>query len=155
MGSSSFLAENKFVVVEFDTFTNEWDPPAPVREHVGININSLTSRKTTTWYSVIKENRTYGSSISYGSSTQNLSVSFTGFNSNDTIPIEQHISSIVDLRDYLPERVEFGFTAGTGLISEQHYLCSWSFESTAPQPQPNKTEKPPQPQPRDQNKTAK
>ncbi|KAE8008300.1 hypothetical protein FH972_004822 [Carpinus fangiana] len=149
MRDSSFLAANKFVFVEFDTYPNDrWDPPEPVREHVGININNLTSQKSTTWYSVIKENRTYSCSISYDPSSQNLSVSFTGFSSNDPIPITQHLSSIVDLRDYLPERVEFGFSAGTGLISELHILCSWSFESTAPlliiqkspQPQPNKTE---------------
>jgi hypothetical protein len=49
------------------------------------------------------------------------------------------------LREHLPERVKFGFTAGTGLISELHILCSWSFESPvlinkSPQPQPNKNE---------------
>ncbi|XP_059448076.1 L-type lectin-domain containing receptor kinase IX.1-like [Corylus avellana] len=149
MRDSSFLASNKFVFVEFDTYPNvRWDPPEPVREHVGININNLTSQKSTTWYSVIKENRTYSCSISYDPSAQNFSVSFTGFSSNDHIPIEQHLSSIVDLREYLPERVEFGFSAGTGLISELHIISSWSFESTAPlmiiqkspQPQPNKTE---------------
>jgi serine/threonine protein kinase len=150
MSDSAFLATNKFVAVEFDTFRNDgWDPPDPVREHVGININSMTSRNSTTWYSIIKENRTYSSSISYDPTTQNLSVSFTGFNStNDNVPIKQHLSSIVDLREHLPERVKFGFTAGTGLISELHILCSWSFESTtpllipkSPQPQPNKNEK--------------
>jgi serine/threonine protein kinase len=150
MRDSTFLAANKFVAVEFDTFWNEgWDPPDVVGEHVGININSMTSRNSTTWYSIIKENRTYSSSISYDPTTQNLSVSFTGFNStNDNVPIKQHLSSIVDLREHLPERVKFGFTAGTGLISELHILCSWSFESTtpllipkSPQPQPNKNEK--------------
>jgi hypothetical protein len=147
MSDSAFLATNKFVAVEFDTFPNvRWDPPDPVREHVGININSMTSRNSTAWYSIIKENRTYSSSISYDPTTLNLSVSFTGFNStNDTVPIKQHLSYIVDLREHLPERVNFGFTAGTGLISELHILCSWSFESPvlinkSPQPQPNKNE---------------
>jgi hypothetical protein len=146
MRDSTFLAANKFVAVEFDTFRNvRWDPPDPVREHVGININNMTSRNTTTWYSIIKENRTYSSGISYDPTTQNLSVNFTGFNSNDTIPIKQHLSSIVDLRDHLPERVIVGFSAGTGFISKMHILCSWSFESAllilkSPQPRPNKNE---------------
>ncbi|KAE8008305.1 hypothetical protein FH972_004827 [Carpinus fangiana] len=146
MRDSSFLAANKFVAVEFDTFRNDeprWDPPEPVREHVGININDMKSRNTTTWYSVIKEKRTYNSTISYDPSTQNLSVSFTGFNS--TIPIPQQLSFIVDLRDHLPEKVEFGFAAGTGFATELHILSSWSFESTAPLlnplPQRNKNEK--------------
>jgi len=146
MRDSTFLAANKFVAVEFDTFWNsDVDQPDPANAHVGININNMTSRNSTTWYSIIKEKRTYSSSISYDPSTQNLSVSFTGFQSNDPIPIKQHLSSIVDLRDHLPERVIFGFSAGTGLISETHILCSWSFESSlliqkSPQPQPNKTE---------------
>jgi hypothetical protein len=149
MKDSSFLAANKFVSVEFDTFWNaKWDPPELASEHVGINIIKITSRNSTTWYSVIKENRTYSFSISYNSSTQNLNVSFTGFSINDPIPIKQNLSSIVDLRDYLPERVEFGFSASTGMVSELHILSLWSFESTAPlliqnppQPEPNKNEK--------------
>ncbi|XP_059446424.1 L-type lectin-domain containing receptor kinase IX.1-like [Corylus avellana] len=151
MRDLSFLAANKFVTVEFDTFWNaRWDPPDQLdREHVGININNITSQNSTTWYSVIKEKRTYSCSISYDSSTQNLSVSFTGFSINyDPIPIKQHLSSIVDLRDYLPKMVEFGFSAATGMLSELHILSSWSFESTAPlliqnspQPEPNKNEK--------------
>ncbi|XP_041010079.1 alpha-methyl-mannoside-specific lectin-like [Juglans microcarpa x Juglans regia] len=129
---SSFLDANKFVAVEFDTFRNdELDPPEPVHEHVGININSIRSQNSTPWSSVIKENRTYSASISYDSAAQNLSVTFTGF-SNGIIPIQQHLSSIVDLRDYLPERVEFGFSSSTGLLSELHILRSWSFESTPP-----------------------
>jgi hypothetical protein len=39
------------------------------------------------------------------------------------------------LTEHLPEIVEFGFSSSTGLISESHFLCSWSFVS---QP-PNKT----------------
>ncbi|KAG7977511.1 hypothetical protein I3843_05G034600 [Carya illinoinensis] len=129
---SSFLDANKFVAVEFDTFRNdELDPPEPVHEHVGININSIRSQNYAPWSSVIKENRTYSASISYDSASQNLSVTFTGF-SNGIIPIQQHLSSIVDLRDYLPERVEFGFSSSTGLLSELHILRSWSFESKAP-----------------------
>jgi hypothetical protein len=34
----------KLVAVKFDTFQNGGlDPPDPVREHIGININNMTS----------------------------------------------------------------------------------------------------------------
>ena len=58
------------------------------------------------------------------------------------------LDSVVDLRDYLPERVEFGFSAAIRMVSKLHILSSWSFESIAPlliqnspQPKPNKNEK--------------
>ncbi|KAK7859454.1 l-type lectin-domain containing receptor kinase ix.1 [Quercus suber] len=127
-----FLATNKFVAVEFDTFHNApWDPSYPVPEHVGININNMTSHNSTPWYCTIMQNRTYSASINYDSSTQNFSVSFTGFD-NDTTPIQQHLSSIINLTLLLPEWVEFGFSASTGLLSELHILTAWSFESTSP-----------------------
>ncbi|KAM3694756.1 hypothetical protein ACJW31_07G079700 [Castanea mollissima] len=132
MNDATFLAANKFVAVEFDTFPNEeFDPLNSVREHVGININNLKSQISTPWYCTIKENRTYSASINYDSSTQNLSVTFTGFNYDNTI-IQQHLSLVINLTDHLPELVEFGFSASTGLISELHILSTWSFESTAP-----------------------
>uniref|UniRef100_A0A2N9EFZ7 non-specific serine/threonine protein kinase n=1 Tax=Fagus sylvatica TaxID=28930 RepID=A0A2N9EFZ7_FAGSY len=147
LNNPSFLVANQFVAVEFDTFRNdEWDPRDPVREHVGININDIKSQNSTPWYCTIKENRTYSVSINYDSSNQNFSVTFTGFN-NDSSPIQQHLSSIVNLTEHLPGFVEFGFSSSTGLISESHILCSWSFVSTSlfmiqqppPPPPPNKT----------------
>ncbi|KAG6652101.1 hypothetical protein CIPAW_06G159500 [Carya illinoinensis] len=130
----NFLAAYKFVAVEFDTYRNRrWDPVEPVREHVGINVNNLTSHNSTPWYSVIKENGTYSASISYRSSTQNLNVAFTGFNNvNGTMPVQQHLSAIVGLEDQLPEWVEFGFSSSIGLATELHVLRSWSFESMPP-----------------------
>ncbi|CAN1189097.1 Lectin-related protein (Fragment) [Linum perenne] len=37
---------NRFVAVEFDIFSNSWDP---VGKHVGIDFNSMASAKTITW----------------------------------------------------------------------------------------------------------
>ncbi len=55
----------KLVAVKFDTFQNGGlDPPDPVREHIGININNMTSWNSTTCYSIIKDNRTYSCEIS-------------------------------------------------------------------------------------------
>ena len=124
--------KDNFVAVEFDTFNNtELDPSYPVREHVGININSMKSRNSTPWYCTIMQNRTYSASINYDSSTHNFSVTFTGFD-NDSTPIQQHLSYTINLKVFLPEWVEFGFSASTGFVSELHFLTAWSFESTSP-----------------------
>lgn len=37
--------KNRFVAVEFDTYRNDWDPRYPIKDHVGININSMKSVK--------------------------------------------------------------------------------------------------------------
>lgn len=43
-------SNNRFVAVEYDIFTNEWDPTG---EHVGIDINSLKSKANVSWSSNI------------------------------------------------------------------------------------------------------
>ena len=65
--------------------------------------------------------------INYNSSSQNLSVVFTVFRNNDTVL--QSLSHIVDLRDYLPEWVTFGFSAATGKFYAIHTIYSWDFSS--------------------------
>lgn len=114
---------NRFVAVEFDIFSNDFDPPG---EHVGININSLESVNNITWFCSIMTGKMNDAWISYNSSTHNLSVAFTG---NDTLKM-QYLSEIVDLRDYLPERVTFGFSAATGELYAIHRVYSWHFSST-------------------------
>ncbi|XP_011030416.1 PREDICTED: galactose-binding lectin-like, partial [Populus euphratica] len=116
---------NQFVAVEFDIFKNDFDPPG---EHVGININSMQSVNNITWQCDISGGGRNNASISYNSSTHNLSVAFTGYR-NNTVEM-QFLSQIVSLRDYLPERVSFGFSASTGSESALHTLYSWDFNSS-------------------------
>ncbi|KAJ7946802.1 Receptor lectin kinase [Quillaja saponaria] len=66
--------------------------------------------------------------ISYNSSTHNLSVVFTGYRNN--IVEHQHLFAIIDLRHYLPDRVDFGFSAATGSESAIYSVRSWDFSST-------------------------
>ncbi|KAL2342047.1 hypothetical protein Fmac_009987 [Flemingia macrophylla] len=120
--------KHPFVAVEFDTHQNSWDPSGI---HVGINFNSMRSHITVPW-SVdidIRQMKVYYCVIEYNSSTHNLNVSFTGNNINNK-PIKSYISCNVDLRDYLPEWVIFGFSAATGILFEMNTLNSWSFHST-------------------------
>ncbi|KAF3968401.1 hypothetical protein ACB098_07G143200 [Castanea mollissima] len=118
-----------FVAVEFDIWSNfQWDPRGA---HVGIDINSMNSVANVPWLSNISimEGKTNEAWISYNSSSKNLSVVFTGFKNNVTIL--QSLSRIVDLRNYLPEWVTFGFSAATGYNSSAlHTIKSWDFSSS-------------------------
>ncbi|KAJ6315299.1 hypothetical protein OIU78_018730 [Salix suchowensis] len=118
-------SDNQFVAVEFDIFQNDFDPP---REHVGIDINSMKSENNITWECDIRGGKTTEAWISYSSRTNNLSVSFTGY-INNTMEM-QFLSYIVSLRDILPERVRFGFSASTGDFYAIHTLRSWDFSSS-------------------------
>nr|KYP63091.1 Lectin-domain containing receptor kinase A4.3 [Cajanus cajan] len=115
-----------FVAVEFDTHQNSWDPPD---FHVGINYNSMRSHITVPWPIDIRQMKVYHCVIEYNASTHNLIVSFTGNEINGK-QIKSYISCNVDLRDYLPEWVIFGFSAATGYLFEMNTLQSWSFHST-------------------------
>ncbi|KAL7198086.1 hypothetical protein ACSBR2_020577 [Camellia fascicularis] len=118
-------SQNQFVAVEFDTYPNEWNPP---ETHVGININSLTSSATATWYNNITYGKDNKAWISYDSSSKNLSVVFTGYTTKTSV--KSVLSYPIDLRNYLPEWVTIGFSAGTGIYSEKHIIKSWSFNSS-------------------------
>ncbi|XP_031272071.1 L-type lectin-domain containing receptor kinase IX.1-like isoform X2 [Pistacia vera] len=74
---------NPFFAVEFDIYHNHYDPPS-IREHVGIDINSLKSVKTVAWWSDVMGGRRNEAWINYNSSTKNLSVEFTGFRNGAT-----------------------------------------------------------------------
>ncbi|KAK6945840.1 Legume lectin domain [Dillenia turbinata] len=129
LGLAPFLQDlntkiNQFVTVEFDTFKNDWDPE---KEHVGIDVNSMKSIATLPWFCSILDGRQNDAWISYNSTTQNLSAVFTGF-INDT-KIQQHISSTIDLRLYLPDWVTIGFSAATGFNYEINTIVSWDFSS--------------------------
>ncbi|GAU49815.1 hypothetical protein TSUD_85390 [Trifolium subterraneum] len=122
LNNINFTKENPFVAVEFDTFVNELDPKY---EHVGIDVNSISTSYTTQWFTSMDDD----AEVSYNSSSNNLSVTFTGYQDNKMI--QQHLSSVVDLREVLPDWVEFGFTSATGLLwGEYHTLNSWSFNSS-------------------------
>ncbi|KAK2965947.1 hypothetical protein RJ640_009865 [Escallonia rubra] len=116
---------NQFVAVEFDTFPNDWDPSMT---HVGININSMKSVTTAPWWNNITQGKENDAWISYNSSLRSLGVVFTGFSSDN---IQQgSLNYVVDLRDYLPEWVTFGFSAATGDWFEKNNIKSWDFSSS-------------------------
>ncbi|KAK4752170.1 hypothetical protein SAY87_020968 [Trapa incisa] len=111
-----------FVAVEFDTFSNEWDPDGP---HVGIDINTVISAVTVPWtWNKIVDGGTAQAWISYDSSAKNLSVILGDEHNTSSLYYRVNLSSV------LPEWVNFGFSATTGTTLEIHKILSWEFNSS-------------------------
>ncbi|MED6225325.1 hypothetical protein PIB30_092640 [Stylosanthes scabra] len=123
LGVANINGVGAFVGVEFDNHANaEYnDPPY---SHVGIDVNSVFSSKTVEWNSV--SGSVVHVTVIYDSSSNTLSVAVR--NSNDEIIT---ISEVVDLKEKLPARVKFGFSAASSPGGRQlHVIRSWSFAST-------------------------
>ncbi|XP_028789200.1 lectin alpha chain isoform X1 [Neltuma alba] len=124
MDDPNYTLEHPFVAVEFDTLPNDDDPPY---DHVGVDINKMWTPYTTEWFS-IKDGRKYDAEITYNSSSYQLNVFFTGY--KDDMRVQQDYSHGINLREILPDQVQFGFSSATGLLWEIHTLCAWSFDSS-------------------------
>ncbi|KAJ9552195.1 hypothetical protein OSB04_016240 [Centaurea solstitialis] len=138
VNETSKLATNRFVAVEFDTYVNPWDPKDSsnntIGDHVGITISNLTGISLTSvryqkWFSNVTGGADCEAWVTYDSISKNLSVSFTGFRNNETVH-QDGLYYTIDLRDVLPERGIFGFSAGTGDNFQKNNVKSWSFSST-------------------------
>ncbi|CAL9037311.1 unnamed protein product, partial [Musa banksii] len=117
---------NNTVAVEFDTFKNDgFDISA---NHIGIDVNSVNSSAVVDWRSNIKNGNEVNAWVSYNASTHNLSVLMTY--AQDAGSGNSSLSYLIDLRDFLPEKVAVGFSAATGSGIETHALLSWSFNSS-------------------------
>ncbi|XP_019242156.1 PREDICTED: anti-H(O) lectin 1-like, partial [Nicotiana attenuata] len=121
-------SNNHFVAVEFDTFQNvEYNP---MDDHVGINIKSMQSVINVTWFSSIPAGKRTDVWIKYNSTSENLTVVFTGFKDNSTVTVMQSLSYNHDPREYLPEWVIFGFTGATGDFFALKSIYSWIFSAS-------------------------
>lgn len=115
-----------FVAVEFDTWWNTNIDPEGAGQHIGIDLSSLTSVKYVNWSkNSIAEGGRVDVSIHYDSSTKNFSVTV-----RDGVNLHT-LSHMVNLKDYLPEWVTFGFSATTGRdYFERNQIYMWDFDST-------------------------
>ncbi|KAL8170874.1 hypothetical protein V2J09_022678 [Rumex salicifolius] len=120
----TFANNTSIVAVEFDTYRNPWDPSS---DHIGIDVNSVKSKAYVN-VSVGLKNQTGQASISYHSTTKNLSVSFIV--EQTSTPYVVSLSYTIDLSTILPEIVQIGFSASTGSNVELHKILDWSFNST-------------------------
>ncbi|XVF44889.1 hypothetical protein PTKIN_Ptkin02bG0159600 [Pterospermum kingtungense] len=123
---------NKFVAVEFDTYPSDWDPVG-IEEHVAIDRNSVEKSLNYvewSWFdSVYVTGGKVNASISYNSSTKNLSVFFCDADGY-AFENSSSLSAQLDLSRYLPEWVTFGFSGATGDTYELHTIYSWDFSSS-------------------------
>ncbi|PNX91126.1 L-type lectin-domain containing receptor kinase IX.1-like protein, partial [Trifolium pratense] len=118
-------SKNQIVAVEFDSFSNDWDPKL---DHVGINVNSIQSVQNVSWKSNMKNGLIANAWISYNSTSKNLTV-FLTYAKNPTFQGNSSLSYVIDLSEVLPEYVRIGFSASTGKWIEIHNILSWSFNS--------------------------
>ncbi|CAK8573006.1 unnamed protein product [Lathyrus sativus] len=109
---------NRFVGLEFDVYSNSWDPNT---RHIGINLNSIISTKTVEWNLVSGSLTTV--TIIYDSPSNTLSAVVTHEN-NQIFTIAQ----VIDLKAVLPNTVQIGLSAAT-LTGESYNIHSWSFTS--------------------------
>jgi hypothetical protein len=114
---------NRFVGVEFDIYSNSWDPNS---RHIGIDVNSIISTKT------VRYNLVSGSltkvTIIYDSPSSTLSAVITYENGQIST-----IAQDIDLKTFLPNNVQIGLSAAT-LTGESYYVHSWSFTSDLEKP---------------------
>ncbi|KMZ60189.1 putative Kinase [Zostera marina] len=112
----------KFVAVELDTYYNRfWDPS---NFHLGIDVNTVQSIVYQN-LSEILQNSTGKVIIDYNANSSNLSVTLF-LASNPPV----HISSLVDFKVNLSEKVTVGFIGATYNQIQSHKVRSWSFSST-------------------------
>ncbi|KAK7320656.1 hypothetical protein VNO77_30327 [Canavalia gladiata] len=126
---NSFLPQNHVVAVEFDTFVGSIDPPM---QHVGIDNNSLISAKTAKFDIDKNLGNKCHTLITYTASNKTLTV-YWSFNGTPAMPNSNSNSSLscqIDLMKMLPEWVEVGFSASTGIDTEYNIIHSWEFTST-------------------------
>ena len=119
-------SKNQVFGVEFDSKQDDWDTSG---DHLGINVNSIKSINHLVWKSSMKDSRTANAWITYNSATNNLSV-FLTYDIDPIFTGTFTISTFVDLKSFLPERVRVGFSAATGKWFQIHNIISWSFNST-------------------------
>ncbi|KAL1315711.1 L-type lectin-domain containing receptor kinase IX.1-like [Arachis hypogaea] len=133
--STADSLRNQIVHVEFDSFPNpEWDPKL---EHVGINVNSISSANYTAWNASKHSNDIADAWITYNSTSKILSVSWK-YQTTSTSQENTTLSHQIDLMKVLPQSVTIGFSAATSEYTERHVIQSWEFSSSLDAAEPGK-----------------
>ncbi|KAG7541074.1 Protein kinase-like domain superfamily [Arabidopsis thaliana x Arabidopsis arenosa] len=127
---------NHIVAVEFDTFQNqEFDDID--NNHVGIDINSLSSKKASTAGYYQDDDGTFKNLslinrkpiqawIEYDSTRKQLNVTIHPIHlPKPKIPL---LSLTKDLSPYLLDSMYVGFTSATGRLRSSHYILGWTFK---------------------------
>uniref|UniRef100_A0A0E0GXD9 Legume lectin domain-containing protein n=1 Tax=Oryza nivara TaxID=4536 RepID=A0A0E0GXD9_ORYNI len=122
------VGSQRFIAVEFDTVNNSFDP-AGVRDHIGIDINSVRDPGHTKPCQAL--NGTMTASIAFNSSTQMLvaSLVFHDHPSQQPVEVSAQLPDLVTA--LLPPQVAVGFSAANAAsVRELNQILTWSFNST-------------------------
>ncbi|KAI5062005.1 hypothetical protein GOP47_0022544 [Adiantum capillus-veneris] len=125
--STNGLADNRIFAIEFDTHQN---PPFhdPNDNHIGIDINSVTSLRTNDLSSlgiILNEGRKIICWIDYDGGNRHIWV-YLAY-SPSTKPSSPLIAMDLDLAHYMQNNAYVGFTSATGQRAELHTIYSWWF----------------------------
>lgn len=106
--------ENRLVAVEFDTEKQEFDPDD---NHIGLNINSVRSKKTVSLdrfgFLISPETGTdYRVWIQYNGKSKVMEVYMA--NRSDERPKQPFLNETINLKDHVKQSSYFGFAASTG-----------------------------------------
>ncbi|KAF0900642.1 hypothetical protein E2562_033525, partial [Oryza meyeriana var. granulata] len=120
------------VGVEFDTFRNQmWDPQGEGIDHIGIDVNNITS-KNTTMLPILSLAGVMRAEIRYDAASTKMAATVRTVDGTN-----YSVETAVDLKAAgVPQDAAVGFSAATGNLTESHQLLSWSFHSTADGPSP-------------------
>ncbi|XP_059666298.1 L-type lectin-domain containing receptor kinase S.4-like [Cornus florida] len=126
---------NHIFAVEFDT-VQDFEFADISDNHVGINLNSMTSNasanasyfaegNSTRQNLNLKSGKTIQAWIDYDAATKLLNVTLS---LSSTKPSSSILSFPVDLSVYLEDSMYVGFSSSTGLLASFHYIFGWSFK---------------------------
>ncbi|CAL1380301.1 unnamed protein product [Linum trigynum] len=128
---------NHVFAIEFDTVNGVNDTRDTDGNHVGINVNSMNSRKASSAYFVDDRNQRQEVILQSGDPIQawveydavlkrvDVTVSPAG-NRKPTTPL---LSESLDLTPVVRELMYAGFSASTGEKASAHYILGWSFSA--------------------------
>lgn len=140
--NSNLSNSNQVVAVEFDT-VKDFEFRDINDNHVGIDLNSLTSNASAPAASVADDGSKHGFNLTSGQRIMvwvdydsrrhlmNVMLSLT-----DKKPKAPTVSLSVDLTPYVEEFMYVGFTASTGVLASSHYIFGWSFRINDGEPRP-------------------
>ncbi|WZY83016.1 hypothetical protein YC2023_029400 [Brassica napus] len=119
--------------VEFDTVQDPLDDPD--NNHVGIDINSLKSVKTSPagyWYNndqfkklTLVSGKPMQVWVDYDGRTHRINVTMAPFRNEK--PEKALVSIVRDLSSVLLQDMFVGFSSATGTILSEHFVLGWSF----------------------------
>jgi hypothetical protein len=148
-------SSNHIFAVEFDTVKGFKEPSDTEGNHVGININGMSSVAYSPAGYFINGSTTKKEEITLESGDQIRAwIEYDGLQKlvNVTIapaalakPTKPLISDTIDLTQYLKERMYVGFSAATGDKSSSHCILGWSFSQKGEAPDLNISLLPPPP----------